>query len=289
MATNSVDPFNQSIVLSLADGVNMTITMDDLKTFTFENIRLGLVYGCAIGLSALMFISLLLLTQPGKRRSPIYVLNVIALVLDIIRSSLMAAWLDSMWNHPVTYFEGDYSRIGTADIAKSVAADVVKLLELGTILVSLTFQVRVIMSTAPAVQRALVLSIAFVVVMVIICVKLAVTVVNARNIANFVPVDQYSLQYKLSDASEILQLVGVGIFLIIFMTKLGIAIRQRYRLGQSKFGPMQMVFIGSLQSMAIPSTFLKLNGRYQTPVLIVCQRSASPFNGTVKSISVAWL
>jgi hypothetical protein len=114
-----------------------------------------------------------------------------------------------------------------------------------------------------------VLSIAFVVVMVIICVKLAVTVVNARNIANFVPVDQYSLQYKLSDASEILQLVGVGIFLIIFMTKLGIAIRQRYRLGQSKFGPMQMVFIGSLQSMAIPSTFLKLNGRYQTPVLIV--------------------
>jgi pheromone alpha factor receptor len=234
--------------------------MEDLATFNLQNIRLGLIYGSQIGLAVLMLVTVLLLAQPGKRRTPVYVLNVLALIFDLLRGSMMAVWLDSMWNHPYVFFAQDYSRITGEDKANSIAADVFKTLELSTVLVSLIFQVRVIMSTTTSAKRALVTSTAFVVAMVTICVQVATTAVNADNIAHPAPLADDALQLKLSDVCVILQLVSVGFFLIIFTAKLGIVIHQRYKLGYSKFGPMQIVFIGSLQSMLIPGKRFSTRG-----------------------------
>jgi pheromone alpha factor receptor len=226
------------------------LDMDYLSFFWYQNMHLGLVYGSQLGLTALMLITLLLLTHPGKRRALIYVLNVLALVLDLIRSALMAVWLTSVWNHPVVFLLRDFTPITNQDLAASIVVNVVKTLELATILTSLIFQVRVILSTATSFQRGSILSLAFLMATVTLCVQLASTVVNSRNIVLFMPAD--GLQLRLADLARIMQLVSTSFFLLVFVSKLGWAIRQRVRLGQSQFGPMQMVFIGSLQSMVMP-------------------------------------
>lgn len=238
------------------------MSMSDISTFWFENMHLGLVYGAQLGLASLMLLVLLLLTQPGKRRAPIYILNTVTLVLDLIRSALMAHWLTSIWNHPVVQLLGDYSRLSRGDYAASVLVNVVKTIELAVVLSSLLLQVRVILTTATSAQRAVILSVAFVLGMVTLCVQLASTVVNSRNIVRLTQTEDFSLQIRLANLSRILQLVSTSFFMLVFATKLGFAIKQRYKLGNSRFGPMQMVFIGSLQSMLIPGLFSPFHLRF---------------------------
>ncbi|KIW00279.1 uncharacterized protein PV09_08169 [Verruconis gallopava] len=254
----SVDPWTQTMSWIQVLGTSQTtvpVPMEDLAEFTFQNIRLGLVYGAQVGLASLMLVTLLLLTRSDKRGSPIYMLNTLALFLDVLRGSMMAAWLDSTWNHPLVAFESDYSHITAGDKTKSLMADVFKVAELGVILSSLILQVCVMMATAPSHQRALVVGVACALALVTMCELLASTVVNAQNIVYLAPVASYALQYRLSDVASILQLVSAGFFLAIFVAKLAVAIRRRRRIGQRKFGPMQVVFIGSLQSMIIPVIF----------------------------------
>lgn len=253
--TGTFDPFTQTMAWLTTYGPTtkpIEVTMEDLSFFWYQNMHLGLVYGSQLGLTTLMLVTLLLVTQPGKRRAPIYVLNVTALVLDLTRSTLMAVWLVSMWNHPVTIFARDYSRITRGDVANSVVVNVVKTLELGTVLCSLVFQIRVIMSTATSMQRASVLSAAFIIATATMCVQLASAVVNSRNIALFIPPEELGLQLRLADLARIMQVVNTGFLLLVFAARLGFAIKQRHKLGHSQFGPMQMVFIGSMQSMLIP-------------------------------------
>lgn len=261
-ATTPFDPYTQSFTWYDAYNNPFVVTMGDLSLFTSQNISLGLVYGAQVGLAALMLFTLLLLTQPGKRRSPIFILNTVALTLDLLRGVMMAVWLGSMWNNVYGYFSNDSSKISRTDIADSVVAEVFKCLEVIVIMVSLIFQVRVILSTATQAQRFLVLCVSVLVALITISIDFAALVVNAQNIAAMAYPSDGSLQQRLANAAGIAQLVAVAFFLIVFSSKLGIAICQRYRLGQSKFGPMQMVFIGSLQSMVLPSKYSRVRFAY---------------------------
>jgi pheromone alpha factor receptor len=251
----SFDPTTQLLTMFANYGNTIepiSVSMEDLTTFWYQNMHLGLVYGSQLGLASLMLITILLLTQPGKRRAPIYILNVSALVLDLSRSALMAYWLTGMWNHPVVQFLGQYELVGRGDYVASVMVNVVRTLEVIVILWSLILQVRVILCTVTPFQRAAVLSMAFIMATITVSVQLAVTVVNSRNILLLVPVEELGLQQRLADLSRILQMVSTCFFLLVFVAKLGVAIRQRKKMGCAKFGPMQIVFIGSLQSMLLP-------------------------------------
>jgi pheromone alpha factor receptor len=249
-----MDPFSQTLTLLDAEGQPHNISMSDVAALNHDNIQMALNYGVQIGLTVLMLVTLLLLTQPGKRHSPIFILNVLALILNAIRASLLAVYMTSNWNNPYSIIAADYSRITKMDVANSVAVPIVKFVELVIIECSLVLQVHVILVTAPKVQRFWLMVLSGTIGLIALAFQLATTIVNSIAIENYmtsggeVPQDQL----KIASAANISLTISVCFFMVIFVSKLGYALKQRRTLGLRKFGPMQVIFIMGLETMIIP-------------------------------------
>jgi pheromone alpha factor receptor len=252
-----MDPFSQTFTLVNGNGQSFHISMADVTSLNYDNVQMALIYGVQIGLSVLMFITLLLLTRPGKRQSPIFVLNVLALVLNTIRASLLATYLTSNWDNLYSIFAADYSRITKLDVANSVAVSVIKFTEVIVIEVSMVLQVHVVLSTASRVQRFWLLVLSGTVGMMAVALQLATTVVNSIALQGYntsngvIPSDQA----RVASAANISLTISVCFFMAIFVSKLGYALKQRRTLGLDRFGPMQVIFIMGLQTMIIPCKF----------------------------------
>jgi pheromone alpha factor receptor len=253
----TMDPFSQNFTLVDGNGQTLTISMADIALLNYENVEMALIYGVQIGLSVLMLTTLLLLTQPGKRQSPVFILNVLALTLNTIRASLLATYLTSNWDNPYSILAADYSRITKMDVANSVAVSVIKFAEVIVIEISFLLQVHVVLSTASRLQRFWLLILSGTVGMIAVAFQLATTIVNSIALQGYktsdgiVPPDQA----RVASAANISFTISVCFFMAIFVSKLGYALKERRTLGLRKFGPMQVIFIMGLQTMIVPCKF----------------------------------
>jgi pheromone alpha factor receptor len=253
-----MDPFSQTFTLLDGSGHPFNVSIADITALNYDNVEMALIYGVQIGLTVLMFATLLLLTQPGKRHSPVFILNVLALILNAIRSSLLAVYLTSNWDNPYSILAADYSRITSMDVANSVAVSVVKLVEVVVVEISLVLQVHVVLSTATRVQRFWLVILSGTVGMIAITFQLATAVINSVALQDYstsngiVPPDQT----RVASAANISLTISVCFFMAIFVSKLGYALKQRRTLGLRKFGPMQVIFIMGLQTMIVPCTYI---------------------------------
>lgn len=251
------DPFHQSFTLLLADGTPFNVSTTDLEAFNLYNVRISINYGSQIGASLLLLLVMVLLTQPEKRRSPIFILNVLSLTFNFIRSLLQSLYFTSGFSVPYAYFSGDFSRVPSSDYATSVAAGIFTLLLLITIEISLVLQVSVVCATMKAVFRQAVIAGSALVAMVAIGFRAALVGINSRSIVraeSFIP-------WKwLASATNITTTISICLFCALFVVKLGVAMRERKKLRLRQFGPMRILFIMGCQTMFIP-------GKSQTHLL----------------------
>jgi hypothetical protein len=261
------DPYNQTITLIMANGEPFNITMIDVTVMNNENIQMGLMYGAQIGLSVLMLIVLVLLTQPAKRRSVIFMSNLITLVFDVIRSSLMATWLASAWNNPYSYFSGDVSHITKGLVAQSIVVVIFKVFETVAIEVSLITQVRVVLLASSRHVRLGLLVLVTAIALMSVGMAIALLVINVTRIATMAA--PLPIQQKLAGGANVLLTIGIGVCMVIFVTKLGYALMNRRKLGLRKFGPMQIIFIMGVQTMVVPGKISLLPRPEQDKKLIL--------------------
>jgi pheromone alpha factor receptor len=59
----------------------------------------------------------------------------------------------------------------------------------------------------------------------------------------------------IESATNVTLTVSICFFCVIFVTKLGFAIKQRRQLGVREFGPMRIIFIMGCQTMVVPAIF----------------------------------
>jgi pheromone alpha factor receptor len=249
-----MDPFSQTFTLLDSSGHPFNVSMADIASLNYDNVQMALIYGVQIGLTVVMLVTLLLLTQPGKRQSPVFILNVLALLLNTTRASLLAVYLTSNWDNPYSILAADYSRITNTDVANSIAVSVVKFVEVVVIEISLVLQVHVVLSTATRVQRFWLMVLSGTVGMIAIAFQLGTTAINSVALKGYktsngiVPPDQA----RVASAANITLTISICFFMAIFISKLGYALKQRRTLGLHKFGPMQVIFIMGLQTMIVP-------------------------------------
>jgi pheromone alpha factor receptor len=245
------DAFNQPFTLLLPDGTPFNTTMEDLAYFHSYTIKLAINRGVMIGACIIMLIALLVLTKRDKRRSPIFLLNMVALLLTAIRQLLVTVYLTGPFQHPYAVVAMDFDRVTGIDYSNSIAVPVLTTITLGIILVSLLMQVNVVAATMQPSHRIILLCICSTFALAAIGFQFAFMVVNCRNIIALAP---------YNDTTERLQQETYGsmvatllICTLIFTVKLGLAIQKRRKLGLRRFGPMQVIFIMGVQTLIVPS------------------------------------
>ncbi|KAF2103508.1 hypothetical protein NA57DRAFT_64014 [Rhizodiscina lignyota] len=226
--------------------------MDDLVYYVYYGIRICINIGTQIGASALLLFILLLLSSAGKRRSTVFILNAVALLLNVVRSILGVCYYTGPFYHPYPYFSGDYSDIPTSAFGVSISANIFTLIVLVLVESSLIFQIRVASVTTRKVNRFWIMLVSICVAMVAIGFRFALTVVSARATLALQNTDDINW---LPNATNITTTISICFFCAIFLFKLGFAILQRRSLGIHKFGPMQAIFIMGCQTLLIPALF----------------------------------
>ena len=248
-ASAPFDPYSQSFTLQATDGTPFNVSIPDLDYFVYYNNQICINYGAQTGASIVLLIVLLLLTKPDRRASPIFVINVSSLALNIIRTVLLCLYFTGPFTETYAVFSGDFSRVHTGDYATSVTAAVFTLLVLLCVETSLCLQTRVVCVTLRRLYRRIIFAASVVIALMAIAFRLALCIENSIYIVQ-AKVD--GPLHQLASATTITQTISICWFSAVFVTKLAFALNARRKIGLVQFGPMQIIFIMGCQTLVIP-------------------------------------
>lgn len=248
-AATPFDPYSQSFTLQASDGTPFNVSIPDLDFFVYYNNQICIIYGAQTGASIILFIVLLLLTKPDKRLSPIFIVNVSALALNVIRNVLLCLYYTGPFTETYAVFSGDFSRVHRGDYAASVTASVFTFFVLVCVEISLCLQTRVVCVTMRQIYRRTLLAASIVIALLAIAVRVALCIENSIYIVH---AEVEGSLYGLVNAANITQSISICWFCAVFVTKLAFALNERRKLGLAQFGPMQIIFIMGCQTLIIP-------------------------------------
>ena len=275
-SNGSFDPFAQNITLLDQTGAPFNITIGDLDDFYLYSVQICINYAAQLGGSLVLLVAMALLTRPEKRLSPIFVLNGIALAANFVRLLLLCLFYTGPLSEPYAYFAFDYSRVPPSAFYTSVTAETMTLVTLILVEISLLLQVQVVCITVAKVYRYSILAVSIIIGTLAVGFRLALCIVN--NIYIMELGDPTSFQW-LDRASIIVTTISVCWFCLAFVTKLGLALLQRKRLGLRRWSPMHVLFIMGCQTLVIPGK--KIDLYYKNP--IDRTKLSSPFYNSVST------
>jgi pheromone alpha factor receptor len=246
---STFDPWTQNITLSTSDGTTVVSSLEQADSYVHYMVRLSINYGTQLGACIVLLVVLLLLTRPEKRVSSVFVLNVAALLANIIRLGCQLSYFSTGWARMYALLAGDFSRVSRGAYAGQVMASVFFSLVLICVEVSLVLQVQVVCSNLRRRYRILLLGASILAALAPIGVRLAYMVQNCKVIMQ--SGSSAHLEW-LESATNIASTVSICFFCAVFVVKLGLAIKMRKRLGVKQMGPMKVIFIMGCQTMTIP-------------------------------------
>ncbi|ELR07441.1 hypothetical protein VC83_03123 [Pseudogymnoascus destructans] len=266
------DPTRQNITIYTPDGTPVVATLPMINLFNRQNNEICVVYGCQLGASLIMFLVVLLTTRVSKRKSPIFVLNVLSLIISCLRSLLQILYYIGPWTEIYRYLSFDYSTVPASAYANSVAATLLTLFLLITIEASLVLQTNVVCKSMSSHIRWPVTALSMVVSLLAISFRFGLTI---RNIEGILGATVKSDSLMFSGASLISETASIWFFCTIFVIKLGWTLYQRKKMGLKQWGPMQIITIMAGCTMLIPSLFTVLEffpeeTFYEAGTLAIC-------------------
>ena len=250
-SNESFDLFHQNLTIIGPDNTVIIINMDDIHDYMRYAVEVCTNRGSQIGVSVIVLAVLLLVTKAEKRRLPVFILNTLSLLINIPRTILQVVYFTSAWYDSFAYFTGDLSRVPHSAYASTCAADILTLLLVICIEMSLLVQVWTVSTGAAESYRFLVMALSISAALAAVALRFAITIINIRT--TLYPFEPTSyLIPTIAPAAQIAAACSIVLFASIFCAKLGYALLRRRRLGLTQFGPMQVIFIMSCQTMAIP-------------------------------------
>ena len=253
MANNtSFDPFQQTFTLLDATGMPFNVSLADVDAVRLYGIQESIAMGVQIGACSILLIVLLLLTKSEKRTSPVFILNMLALALNVIRSVLDVLFWTGPFAQTYAYFAQDYSNVTISDTTIAVTGNLMTTLLQICVESSLCIQAYVVCITLRRLYKQVILAISILIALAALGVQFALMVEN--NIDTVNPQKENGL-FSLVSANDIMITLCISWFCAIFVGKLGVALRERKKLGMEQFGPMQIIFIVGCQTLIIPGMY----------------------------------
>jgi len=248
------NPYTQNFTLLMADGITpFQVGIPDLDNFVLYNIQVSINYATQIGASIVMLAVVILVTRESKRRSSLFFINVISLILSVIRSLLQTLYWVGPFNESYAYFSGDYSAVPNSAYSNSIASIVITLLLLCTVELSLVMQTQVVCTTLKEGHRLVIVALSLLITLLTIGFRFGDMVQNAKAIVDLVPTYSW-----LASAALIMETISIWYYCLIFVGKLSLTLYQRKKLGLRQWGPMQIICIMGGCTMVIPCKFFIL-------------------------------
>ncbi|KAK6602601.1 pheromone receptor 2 [Botrytis cinerea] len=254
MASNSsnFDPLTQSITILMADGITtVSFTPLDIDFFYYYNVACCINYGAQAGACLLMFFVVVVLTKAVKRKTLLFVLNVLSLIFGFLRAMLYAIYFLQGFNDFYAAFTFDFSRVPRSSYASSVAGSVIPLCMTITVNMSLYLQAYTVCKNLDDIKRIILTTLSAIV---------ALLAIGFRNPCNG---DNFDM-----------------VLLLIFTGKLVWTLYNRRRNGWRQWSAVRILAAMGGCTMVIPSIFAILE--YVTPV-------SFPEAGSIALTSVALL
>lgn len=246
-------PFPQNVTFHGPRGTPHEVPLKVLDSYMQYCIRICTNYGAQLGASIILLVVLLLLTKPEKRVSAVFILNCLALLFNTIRLVCEIVYFTGPFTELYRFISYDFRGIPTGAYAASVLGVVLGEVLLVCVEASLVLQTQVVCSTFRARYRYVLLATSVVIAMVPLGMRMGYVVEASKNIVK--ASGSKSIQW-LESSTNIALTISICFFCVVFVSKLGFAIKQRKRLGVREFGPMKVIFIMGCQTMLVPGRIL---------------------------------
>ncbi len=98
------------------------MSIPDLDEKYLYSLRVSINYSGQLGASLVLLLVLVLFAKPEKRRSPVFILNLLSLSLNVIRMLLQCLFSTGPFSEIYAFLAHDYSRAGRSEYANQVAS-----------------------------------------------------------------------------------------------------------------------------------------------------------------------
>ena len=246
----------QSFNVTGLDGTPVTLSLVDIDQLLKDYTTDGTVSGFATGFCAMLLIVLFLITPAKRRRQPICLLNILSLFLLIIKTVCASIVSNASYSGVGPQLLGALYGYGKSTWVPIIIQAIIQPFLYASIMSSLLLQVRVVFAMEPLTRKIITI-----IGIVAIVVEVGFTVTNS--------VYSIIVQYKfpafvpkwIYRTMRLYFLVFVGISCLIFLSKVGLVIYRRRKMGLNvnHFGPIQIIFITFTQCLIVPRIILIVN------------------------------
>lgn len=253
-------------VLDYAEPWNITVqdpqhpfnsTVGFLRFQTYATTSQTLNHAMQAGACFVGLMVVLVLAKPEKRFTLVYLSNVIALASCFIGVFCNSLYYILVYRDPIVTIAPQYAHghIPTSALANNVISQLSLAIAVIAIEVSLLKQaMTVTKSTVEGISRSIIYVFIACVTAAAVLSRLIFTVETL--IIQFRA--QFSPHHHLQMATEIIFASSVASVSLILVWKLAVTVYSRRKLGVTKFGPTQIIFIMFCQTMIIPSMSIRM-------------------------------
>lgn len=232
-----------------------SVYMSEFDTYMKSIVVLGIIFGTRIGLSALALPVTFMITK--NKRSPIFILNMLCLLLLFLQSCIYAVTLTKTYN-TITYAFSGYMIIDKAASNISVVSNLFYVILIGLVEVSFCYQVYIIFDSPQKSLKRIGYG----------TTGLSIALGLASFVLYFVYMVYSNLAFYNNNVTVPKHLVNTPLILFVtsscaimlmLMLKLAFAIRTRRYLGLTQFNMFHILFIMSFQTMVIPTILILIS------------------------------
>lgn len=241
---------NQTIIVNTTEGL-VGYQLKDLDYLRTHYVQDGIIFGVKIGACSLMFIVCFLFTKNWKQ--PVFILNQISLFFLWMETIFYIAFELGQFHSMSTILTLSADSVSGFNKGISNASSVFQLFLIWSIEASLFFQCFIMYRDAFSFVGQCVpwvmLGIAVVPNVVFWFIYVVVNCVGLTDPYNSLVLDHPWI-YTIP---RILFTLSVVMFSLLSVIKLFVTLRRRRNMGLRQFGPFQIIFIMSIQSMIVPA------------------------------------
>lgn len=232
----------------------MSANIYDVDFLVSQSVFQAITAAIQLGAALVLFMTIFLMTRNEKRRSAVFCLNALSLLLAVCRGCFSLAILTGPLVEFWRWKTHTYRDVGNAK-AISVCGETCSLLLTVAILMSLFVQVKIVCCNLSDARRYIVNITNGIVIGTAVSMRIAASVLTIRwNIIELgeVNYDKFILIGKTASAANITLVLSIAFSTVIFTAKLAAAIMARRSMGMKQFGPMQIIFVMGCQTMFTP-------------------------------------
>ena len=249
-SNSTFDPTTQPVTIYMGDGVTpISFDLADVDAQNYYNTVSTINSSCQMGACFVMFFVLVVLTKESKRRTAIFILNSLSLVVGFLRALLLTLYFVSPWTRVYAEFSYDFSYVPRSAYATSVAGTVFPLLLTVTVNMSLVLQAYTVCKNLRNTYRYPIIGLACLVLLAAVGFRFAEMVTNCLAIMSSA---SYVSQAWIQTGALATETSSIWFFSIIFTGKLIWTLVNRRVMGWKQWSGVRILAAMGGCTMIIP-------------------------------------